>query len=292
MKEADIIAGDELDALMDRECILLAGAPGSGKSDTIVRLALDLQDTGNSLVVIDRDRGVAKAVKEICGGAKPENMTYFLAKTWQRVDDGITFAFQNLTVGDWLCFDMLGSFWDFAQNEYARMVYGEELTRHVLLKRADAELEIQQAIASGKTVPDTGPGGKAAIRAQAVGYSGLEGRTDWSLIKRMHNDEVVEKAILHGEFNVLATTSLTPIDNDAAHKWPLFKVAQKRPEGEKHNIHRFDTIVFAAREKEGFLWRTDLGGGIGKDRGRQLYRDVPYDDIGFVASYLAQHHEG
>jgi hypothetical protein len=282
-------AGDSLDSLETYERILACGAPGSGKSDAIVRLALDLQDTGHKLVVIDRDRGIGKAVKEICGGGAPENLTYFLAKTWDRVRQGVSYGFKTLTPGDWLVFDMLGPLWDFAQNEYARMVYGEDLTDHILLLRADAQKEMDKKGISTRSIDGESKKKANSTVSTAMAYSGMEGRTDWSLIKRMHNDDVLDRAILHGEFNILATTSIVPLDDQALVNWPLFKVIGKRPEGEKHNVHRFDTIAFLERNKEGFTWRTDLGGGTGKDRGRPLYRDIDFTDAGFIASYLAKH---
>lgn len=285
----DIEMGDDLDNLETVERILVCAAPGAGKSDSIVRLALDLQETGHRMVVIDRDRGIAKAIKEICGGEKPANLTYFLAKTWQRVRDGVTYSFEHLGPGDWLCFDMLGPLWDFAQNEYARAVYGEDLTDHLLLLRADAQKEMdRQGIGTRSTnVKDKQEANK--VVSQQMQYSGMEGRTDWSVIKRMHNDDVMDRAILHGEFNILATTSITPLSEQDVTKWPLFKIIQKRPEGEKHNVHRFDTIAFLERNKDAFTWRTDLGGGTGKDRGRQIYRDVDFTDVGFIKSYLQTH---
>lgn len=285
----DIEAGDSLDAFVDREVILAAGAPGSGKSDGIVRLCQQLEASGHKMVVIDRDRGTAKALKELNGGVKPDNMTYFLAKTWERVEDGINYAFRNLSVGDWLCFDMVGGLWDLAQNEYSRLVYGDDLASHLLVLRADAQAEIDRLGVSTRSTKAKDKAEANKVVSTQMAYSGLEGRTDWSVIKRMHNDNVMDRAILSGDFNVLATTSITPISDTDATKWPLFKVIEKRPEGEKHNIHRFDTIMYLGLEREGFVWRTDLGGGIGKDRGRKLARDISYSDVGYVASYLAHH---
>lgn len=284
----DIELGDSLDSLELVERILLCAAPGAGKSDSIVRLALDLKETGHKLVVIDRDRGIGKAIKEICG-EKPDNMTYFLAKSWQRVRDGVHYAFDNLGPGDWLCFDMLGPLWDFAQNEYARMVYGEELTDHILLLRADAQKEMDRLGVSTRSTDNKAKSEANKVVSASMQYSGMEGRTDWSVVKRMHNDDVMDRAILQGDFNVLGTTSITPLSEQDVTKWPLFKVIQKRPEGEKHNIHRFDTIVFSERNKDEFTWRTDLGGGTGKDRGRALARDIDFTGVGFVKSYLEFH---
>lgn len=284
----DIEAGDELDGLVDREVVLVAGAPASGKSDGIVRLCQQLAETGHKMVVIDRDRGTAKAIKEICGGVKPDNMTYFLARNWDRVKDGVNYAFRTLSIGDWLVFDMVGGLWDLAQNEYSRQIYGEDLTQHLMVLRAAAQAEMEKKGVSTRSTTDTDKRSANSIVATQMAYSGMEGRTDWSVIKRIHND-AIENAILSGDFNVLGTTSITQIDDKELTKWPLFKVIGLRPEGEKHNIHRFDTIMFLSNEKEGYQWRTDLGGGIGKDRGRSLARGIDYTGTGYIASYLEHH---
>ncbi len=214
-------------------------------------------------------------------------MQYFLAKNWDRVDAGVQFAFEGndehdpLGPGDWLVFEMVGGLWDLAQTTYSKRVYGG-LTEHMLVLRAKAEEAVVKA-GSGKK-----SSAARSERAKQVGYGGLEGDHDWPIIKQMHNDDVLDAAILGGDFNVLMTTSMTSIrTNDKS--WPMFDRIGVHPEGEKHNIHRADTVMV---QEKGYKWRTDLGAGDGKERGeRQVARDVDFKDIGFVRSYLEHHRE-
>ncbi len=276
---------DDLSLDLDREVILNAGGPGSGKSYSVAKLIQDGVEQEFNVVVIDRDRGLVKAIKEVSGKI-PDNLDYFLGKTWGRIEAGTTHAMKILGPGDWLVFEMIGSMWDFVQTQYAEMVYGDDLAAHILDLRIDAEARVQEAGYDLK-------GSKAqAERAKSTGYSGLDGRQDWSLIKRMHNANVFDKAILEGDFNILSTTSLKPMDKDEIekNKWPMWNGLSKRPEGEKGQVHRHDTIIVTDKKNGEYFWRTDLSGERGKERGlRPLARDVDFTDMGLIASYLEYH---
>lgn len=275
---------NSFDLETSREVIMMVGWPATGKSLSIVRLALDNPD--KKVMVIDRDRGVSKAVREVCK-KPPTNLIYRLVKTWDDVLGCINESFDILGEGDWLAFDQIGRLWDLAQSEYSRMIYGEELTNHILTLRAEVEKVIRAADLGTKSREAT------SARARDTGFQGLEGRYDWPLIKRMHNDDVFDRVILDGNFNVLSTNSLSPLTDDDLKKkrYPMWQNIQARPEGEKHQVYRHDTIAVAYKTDGGYFWRTDLGGGEGKDRGRPLARDVDFTNTGFVRSYLEYHSE-
>jgi len=272
---------DDLNLALDREVILVGGGPSTGKSLSIVRLAMRGLEEDFNVVVLDRDRGVAKAVKELCGRKTPDNMDYFIAKTWDVVEESIAHAFANLGPGDWFCFDMLGALWDLAQDEFTRKVYQEGSTEKIMALRMEAEEVVRKQ------------GGKDAAKARAkgVGFEGLEGRYDWPLIKKMHNGDIRDHAILDGDFNVFSTTTMTPLQDGQGDKdkWPMFASLGRRPEGEKNNVHKHDTFLLAKKMDDAWTWSSDLGGGQGKDRGRELVRGIDYSDIGIIESYLAYH---
>ncbi len=277
--------------LLDRESILMLGGPGSGKSDSVVRLALDGIDQGFKVTVIDRDRGLSKAVKDICKGKPPDNLSYFLVKNdWRKLHEAVDWAFDNLKAGDWLVLEMLGNFWDFMQMQYSQEVYGMDVSDHLLTLRKDAQQLMDEAGASTRSNDGKKKSEANKILGQKMQYSGMEGRTDWAVIKRMHTVPI-ERATLEGDFHILATTSVTKVSQDEVNnnQWPEFQGIGKRPEGEKHNTHRFDTIVYCERDDDDFVWSTDLRGGRGKDRGRDLYRNVSFRDVGFWASYQEKH---
>ncbi len=277
---------DDLNLALDREVILAAGGPSTGKSHAIVQLAIQGLEEGFNVTVIDRDRGVAKAIKEFIKEGiiddVPDNMDYFIATSWEKVMGAVDHAFANLGTGDWLCYDMIGGLWDLAQDEFTRLVYEETGLSKMMALRQEAEALIR----------DTGIAKKdqSSERARAVGFEGLEGRYDWPLIKKMHNADMRDRCILNGDFNILATTAMTPLnDKSDKDKWPMFAGIARRPEGEKNNFHKHDTIVVLEKHDDEWSWRTDLGQGQGKDRGRELARGIEYTGRGFVDSYLEHH---
>lgn len=279
---------DDLNLALDREVILVGGGPSTGKSLSIVRLAQTGLEQEFNVVVIDRDRGVAKAVKELIKLGEldgvPENMDYFIANSWDKVTDGVAHAFGNLGSGDWLCFDIIGGLWDLAQDEFTRLVYEETGASKLLALRAEAEEAVRNAGKTGKEA--------TSERARGVGFEGLEGRYDWPLIKKMHNADVRDNVILNGEFNVFATTPMNPLQDSDKDKWPMFAALGRRPEGEKNNVHKFDTFLLATQREGKYTWSTTLGDGQGKDRGRELVRGIDYTGMGIVESYLTYHEEG
>jgi hypothetical protein len=303
MSDKDIQAGDDLDLLLNREVLLLCGGPGDGKSFSVAMLVLDCLEVGQGVVIIDRDRGMSKAIKEVfisganapaaarleelgAMGRKPENLDYFLADTWDKLPNGVNHAFEVLSEGGWLVFEMVGRMWDFAQTAYAERIYGS-LTEHQLILRADAQAELAKLGLDPRSADKKQRSDATKVLQQKTGFGGMEGRTDWPFIKRMHNEDVFDKAMLQGRFNILSTTSMTPLEEREAGKWPLFSVLGRRPEGEKHQTHRHDTLAICYQKNREYLWKTDLGGGKFKDRGgRPKAKDVPFTDIGFVASYL------
>lgn len=273
---------DDLDRMLDREVILLGGSPGSGKSFSVAALVSDGLEQGFKVAVLDRDRGLHKVIRELFGDDKPENLAYFLLDEWAKAEEAANYALENLGPGDWFVFEMIGSIWDFAQTEYSRLVYDEGLTNHIMLLRAEAQEIIRQQ--------GVDPKSKEArkITGEKIGFSGLDGRQDWSLIKRMHNNELFDKLIIRGDFNILSTTSMTLISNDEMekHKYPEFESLGRRPEGEKHQQHRHDTLAVVDKKGGKWLARTDLGAKKGKDRGgRELFKELDITGIGFVAAY-------
>lgn len=280
----------DLNLMLNREAILLGGGQGSGKSYSIAKLIEEGQDedAGFTVMVIDRDRGMGKVLREVFGKTLPENLDYRLIKTWDDMIQAITDAFDILGAGDWLCFEHCGKIWDFVQEEFARAVYGESVGDHLLMLRAEAqealraaEIDLRDSDAAARKEANKTVSGK-------MQYSGLDGRNDWGPIKRMHNGGVFDKVIVEADFNVLTTTAMTPLQDEDLKKgrWPDFHRLGLRPEGEKHQIYRHDTVAIAYQKEGQYLWRTDLGMDTGKDRGRELHRDVPFDNVGFVRSYL------
>ena len=271
--------GADFDLFLEREVLLVAGSSNTGKSYSVARLIEDSVEGGYRVDVIDRDRGLGKALKELGMTKLPGGVRYTKATTWADIELGTKQAME-LDAGDWVVLEMMGEFWNLSQTAYSEMVYGEGLTSHILALRAEAEAKVQEAALDSRSKAAN------AERQRGVGYQGMEGRTDWSLIKRMHNTEVRDRLIETSNANILATTAVVPLDDErAAAAYPKWKRVGVRPEGEKHNVYKFDTWVYVEYKDGSFVWSTDLGTGEGKDRGgRTLASRVPFDDTGLIMS--------
>ncbi len=284
-----------LESLAEHERILAFGGQASGKSMNVVYLAHQLQEEGHKLVVIDRGNGIAKAFKEYGMKHKvplPKNIDYILVNEWEDIENGIALAMDpedGLKPGDWLVFDEAGKIWDLAQSTYTQRVYGESVSEHTLAARAAAEAKVKHDKIDTTTVE----GNKAARveRQKGTMYTGMDGKLDWPFIKRIHNDECFDRAIVSGRFHILTLTAATWSDDDEHSSWwKDFDFIKSRPVGEKNHIFRHDSIVYVEKAGNGeYYWRTALGGSKHKDRGYPKASEEIFTDIGLVASMQEYH---
>jgi len=155
---------------------------------------------------------------------------------------------------------MLGRFWDLSQQYYSTTVFGEDPIDHLL---------------------------KLRQQASRVDFGGFDGLNDWTLIKRLHNEKLVDDAVVRSKFNVMCTTSVSPY-------LPIEKVPKTgiegiyagefgiKPEGEKHNPYRFDTQAVLFRKKDNtYHFR------LVRDRGRpiDLKKDFDFTGSSFWEKY-------
>lgn len=226
-----------------REKVLLAGDSNTSKTMSLVSLAL--LNTDRQVYIFDPDDGTRKLMVEF--GIETElvpNLHIIEVKSdWKEFIRNYEEVKEKVTEDDWVCFDMLGRFWDLAQLFYSREVFGKDPIDHILTLKK---------------------------QAQAVNFGGFDGLQDWSLIKRLHNEKVLDDAVIYSKFNVMATTSVSaylPVE-----KVPTTGIAsiyaqefRIKPEGEKHNIYRFDTQAVMYRKPAGtYHFR------LVRDRGRNI----------------------
>lgn len=245
-----------------REKILIGGNTNTGKTVAIIHLAFHFPD--RKVWAFDAEGDIELTLEEM--GFKPPNLTVVNVKPdWNDFVAKYKEAKTVLTPDDWMCFDMMGVFWDLAQNYFSKAVFGESPAEHIIALRKDAK---------------------------RVDFGGFDGLTDWTVIKRMHNEDIFDDALRWSDFNVLATTTL----NDFSPKEKVPKTGVeglmaeefgKKLEGEKHNKYRFRTIVIVYHKvKEGkFCFK------IVKMKGQPLTQPLPeYDFTGltFIEVYLAR----
>jgi len=233
-----------------REKVLLGGETNTSKTLSLVALAILYPD--RRVVILDPDDGVDKVIAEL--GVELPNLTVIpVTPDWGALIEQYKLAKAILTPDDWLCMDMMGRFWDFSQNYYSRMVFGQTPSEHLMVLRS---------------------------RAKAVSFGGFDGLTDWTIIKRMHNEELVDDALLWSPFNVMATTSTTtylPVEKvpKGGIEGLLASEFGIKLEGEKHNYYRFDTQAILYRKKEGTFWFR-----LYKDKGRPIQIGTEYNITG------------
>lgn len=239
---------------MTREKVLLVGDSNTSKSWSLLQLALLYPD--NQVVILDPDDGTSKVADEI--GITLEsipNLTIIpVYADFEQLIESYNLVKTNiLEPGDWLCFDMLGRFWDLAQQYYSVRVFGEKPIEHMLTLRK---------IMGG------------------VSFGGFDGLKDWSLIKRLHNELLLDDAVVYSEFNVMATTSVggfLPVEKKPKKgiQSVYASVFGVKVEGEKHNTYRFDTQAMLYRtEDDEYMFR------LVRDRGRDVDMEQEYSITG------------
>lgn len=245
-----------------REKILLSGEANTSKTLSLVYLAILYPDS--KVVIFDPDDGVAKVIDEL--GVELPNLTVIPVSTdWKELMANYQMAKGVLTEKDWLCFDMLGRFWDLAQQYYSIYVFGQSPIEHLM------ELKKQ----AGK-----------------VAFGGFEGLTDWTIIKRLHNEQLMDDAVIRSPFNVMCTTSVRQfLPVEKVPKTGMLGIYAEefgiKPEGEKHLMYRFDTQAVVYRKKEGtYHFR------LVRDRGRHIDLKQEFDITGKNFMQVYAEHRG
>lgn len=237
-----------------REKILLSGEENTSKTLSLVSLAIMYPDS--KVVIFDPDDGTSKVMDELgIGEGDLPNLTVKpVTANFEKLIEDYHKAKDTLGEGDWLCLDMLGRFWDFAQNFYSYSVFGVSSIQHLMTLKKEA----------GK-----------------INFGGFDGLTDWVIIKRLHNQELMDDAVLWSPFNVMCTTSTTTFS--PKEKVPTTGIMGIyagafgiKPEGEKHNVYRFDTqaVLYRDRQTGGYHFR------IMRDRGRTVDINKEFDITG------------
>ena len=232
---------------MDRETVLLAGESNTSKSLALVSLAILYPN--KKVTILDPDNGLQKLLTELgitAIGGLPNLTIRSLTSNFKQVIDVYREEKAKLQAGDWLCFDMVSRFWDFAQLYFSSEVYGADPSDRLLIFR------------------------KEAGRVQ---FGGFDGMNDWTVIKALHNEKLMDDAVIYSPFNVMATTGVKELVSDKIKSKTSYTGLEAvyasqfgvMPEGEKHNMYRFDTQAVLYRRGDNTFWFR-----LVRDRGRPV----------------------
>lgn len=235
-----------------RERILAYGSAGVGKSFAILNLAQIVSVTSpeSTVWIIDADDGLAKLRKAKFPFLTNIKWEHILA--WPQIQEAIPFLKANVKRHDWICIDMIGRFWEMAQSFEVGEVYGKTASEFMLVARAEA-------IAAAKlNKPATLPS------------------VDWNIVKKLHNDDFIDKLASDFPCNLFVTTSADPLiaDMDDPKTIAMFASVGFKPDGEKRNPHRFDTVMFLRSMRDGTRVFSTI-----KDRARPLIKETPFESL-------------
>jgi len=219
--------------------VLMYGEPGVGKTFAWLDMCRKMPES--TFHVIDVDAGVNETLREFPVKDREDmlrRISYYLCNSWEDVKESFETMKVEIKPNDWIVLEQLGQLWDMAQEYYTREVFGTDLGEFYTQIRAQL---IEQK--------------KAGKDSQAR----LDGWRDWSVIKKLHNQDFLE--ILTKRFNckgIILTASAKEVQDDprfeSEDNIDIFGKYGYKPEGEKHNIYRVDCVLLLTKDKNKGFW--------------------------------------
>ncbi len=205
-----------------RHSLLIGGGTNTGRTTALIHIAVMCPT--RRVAIFDADGQVADTLEE--NGLTLPNLEVVPATPdWGALDTHYKRIKATYVAGDFVCFDMLGRFWDFSQNYFSKSVYGASPAQHIITLRE---------------------------QAKKADFGGFDGLTDWTVIKRLHNEDLLDDATQWSSFHVVATTNLEPYSikervPTTGTEGLIAKEFNSKLEGEKHNRYRFRNIAIVYR---------------------------------------------
>lgn len=284
---------DSLGLDLDRKLILMYGLPGSGKSYSVVKLLEDAAEQQKNVVIIDRDRGLVDAFKELGYTADPDNLDYFNVDTWAKLREARDYALDVLGPGDWCVIEGIHRIWRYARADFIHTVYDMSEDEFMETKRHEAQTQIEDFFSRNPGIDRESEEGATElrkIRSRVLQYEGLDGRSEWPKITTKYM-AAIEPLFISGDFNILTTTAARRIDKQLVEDQPQWTGVGTMPEGQKDLVGMHSTMMRVYIDDGVHCFDTDLR-DASKDRGKPLFKHVPFSDIGALTAYEDKLAEG
>lgn len=234
-----------------QERILVYGGSGSGKSRGWLTLARQFPDS--RFFCIDTDKAIARMLA--LGFKNLKNVIVYPARNWAQCEAALVgIQQQKPTEQDWIVVDMIDSTWDFVQADFVEQIFGKKID--------DYFMEVRKAA------------GKGASKLEV-----FEGWIDWNVINKKYQDWA--NTICYDlPCHVYLTAKATNLGKkDDATIREIYTAIGAKPEGEKRNTYRVNTVLFLSHSLNDYYATT------AKDRERPRLRNVKVKD--FAQLYMS-----
>jgi len=260
---------------MSKETVEVVAGPGAGKSTWLWQMIYANPD--QPVWIFDNERKM-RAVNKMFGGKDPDNVTLLntvtIPETIEAYQDVVWPAVSKEPEGTGIiAIDMVDKWWERAQEHFPKAMaggdddfsYTELLTNVLKQRKADAEAKKRKV-------------GQATLNP-------FEGFTDWPLIKKWHNGDLLEPILYNTPCHVIATAGSRELRDpedpalrsspvkDSLERTQLWRGFGNIPMGEKNNDYRFITLI--GIKKLGFTLDTEWHMWLVKDQSRRLGQPDP-----------------
>lgn len=278
---------DSLGLGVDRKRMLVYGLPGSGKSYSVAKLVQQMEAAGKNVTIIDRDWGLAEAFMELGFKTEPDNLDYFNIEIWDKMIEARDHVMDTMQEGDWVVLEGMHRIWRAARQAYILATYDMTESEFGVHKQQQAQTQIEDFFADPKNMgieagSDEYVTQARKIRSKVMQFEGLDGRTEWPKITNKYFEAI--EPLFNGPFNILSTTSAKRMDKQGIEQEPQYTGIGFKPEGQNLLIGMHSTLMRVFKKEGNYMFSTDLGDAA-KDRGKPLFKDIVFDDVGLVQAY-------
>lgn len=253
-----------------RECLLLFGGPGSGKSNAVAHIVLNTPHVRHHIVDNELDSYLAlfhedpelNVILDRGVSLDPEDdapVTIYQAnaRDWKDQLEKAQRASRACNPGDFYTFDVITPTWEAVQGWFTESIHNADLEDYFVQRR----LEVEQANEEAKK-----EGGK--IRKS---FFVLDGQNDYGKVINPQYNLLYDTFLsCRGNSIIVAEEATISSENDTRATRNLFGPVKAKPKGQKRLGHVPRTVIYMQGDGEEWSFT------VLKDRGRELVEDEVY----------------